>query len=255
MREIMPLPAPPPPAVSKAVRLLCSPWTAMKRAYLRRRLGRAVFETVLGRRFAVWPGVFNPVVFRTGRFLAEFIAQSPLLETMGEFKTALDVGTGCGVLGITAAFRGYRVTAVDIVPEAVSCARANALLNRVPVEILSGDLFAPVAGRRFDLVLFSLPKFRGTPTSTFEQSWRSPDVIDRLAEGLADVLAPGGTAYFVLTSHGDCEGMLNGLAQAGLTVERLYWRHFGVETLAVYSARVASPPAPVRRETSLAESA
>jgi SAM-dependent methyltransferase len=250
----MPLPALPPPPVSPAVRLLCSPWTAVKRAYLRRRLGRAVFERILGRRFAVWPGVFNPVVFRTGRFLAEFVAHSPLLETLGEPKSALDIGTGSGVLGIFAAFRGYRVTAIDVVPEAVSNARANALLNHVPVEVLQGDLFAPVEGRRFDLVLFSLPKFRGTPTTTFEQSWRSPDVIDRLAAGLPSILAPGGVAYFVLTSHGDCEGMLNGLAAAGLAVERLFWRHFGVETLAIYSARVSLVDAPVKRATSLAGS-
>lgn len=240
----------PPPAVSAPVRLLCTPWTTVKRAYLRRRLGRAVFERILGRRFAVWPQVFNPVVFRTGRFLAEFVAGSPLFELAGGEKTALDVGTGCGVLGIFAALRGYHVTAVDLVPEAVSNAHANALLNRVPMEVLQGDLFAPVEGRRFDLVLFSLPKFRGTPATTFEQSWRSPDVIDRLAAGLPTMLAPGGTAYFVLTSHGDCQGMLDGLAKAGLAVERLLWRHFGVETLAIYSARL-----PVNRENTSAGSA
>ncbi|MDG3439506.1 methyltransferase [Nitrospirillum amazonense] len=227
--------APPPPPVSTATRLLWTPWTAAKRAVLRRRLGRAVFEKIRGRSFVVWPGVFNPVVFRTGRFLAEFIATSPLLEP-AEGATALDMGTGCGVLGIFAALRGYQVAAVDVVPEAVSCARANAILNRVAVELHQGDLFAPVAGRTFDVVLFSLPKFRGTPTTTFEQSWRSPDVIDRLAAELPAMLNPGGRAYFVLTSHGDCAGMLNGLAQAGLVVERVLWQHFGVETLAIYSA-------------------
>ncbi|MBB6254208.1 methyltransferase [Nitrospirillum iridis] len=234
----MPLlqPAPPPPPVSATTRLLWTPWTVAKRAVLRRRLGRAVFEKIRGRSFVVWPGVFNPVVFRTGQFLAEFIAISPLLEPAAEGATALDMGTGCGVLAIFAALRGYRVTAVDVVPEAVSCARANAILNRVAVDLHQGDLFAPVAGRAFDVVLFSLPKFRGTPTTTFEQSWRSPDVIDRLAAELPAMLKPGGKAYFVLTSHGDCAGMLNGLAQSGLVVERVLWRHFGVETLAIYSA-------------------
>ncbi|TWB39561.1 methyltransferase [Nitrospirillum pindoramense] len=231
-----PRPAPPPPPVAPATRLLWAPWMAAKRAVLRRRLRRPVFETIRGRSFAVWPGVFNPVVFRTGRFLAEFIATSPLLEPLGAGATALDVGTGCGVLGIFAATRGYQVTAVDVVPEAVACARANALLNTLAVDVQQGDLFAPVAGRTFDLVLFSLPKFRGTPATTFERSWRSPDVIDRLAAGLPGMLKPGGKAYFVLTSHGDCAGMLDGLAQAGLAVERVLWRHFGVETLAIYSA-------------------
>ena len=39
--------------------------------------------------------------------------------------------------------------------------------------------------------------------------------------------------------------MLNGLAAAGLEVERLMWRHFGIETLAVYCARL-----PVKRSSS-----
>ncbi len=215
----------------------------MKRAMLRRRIGTAVFEHILGRQFVVWPGVFNPSVFRTGRFLAEFVARTPLLEhPRDEGRTALDMGTGCGVLAIFAALRGYHVTAVDVVPEAASCARANAILNRIEdkVTVLAGDLFAPVAGQTFDVVLFSLPKFRGQPQTIFEQSWRSPDVIDRFAAGLPLVLKTGGVALFVLTSHGDCGGMLDGLAKAGMIVERLLWRHFGVETMAIYAARLPS---------------
>ncbi len=141
-----------------------------------------------------------------------------------------------------------------MVAETVACARANAVLNKVEVEVHLGDLFAPVAGRKFDVVLFSLPKFRGKPKSTFEITWRSPDIIDRLCEGLPAMLASGGQAFFVLTSHGDCDGMLNGLARNGLVVERLMWRHFGVETLAVYSARLAETVSPAKREMSAAGS-
>jgi methylase of polypeptide subunit release factors len=241
MNEVTISMAAPPPPVSTLVRWLATPWTRVKRALLRRRLGRAVFEHVLGRRFVVWPGVFNPVVFRTGRFMAEFVASSTLLEPEEGAATALDVGTGCGILAIFAALRGYRVTAVDIVPEAASCARANAILNEVALEVLAGDLLAPVAGRQFDRVVFSLPKFRGSPLNHFDQSWRSEDVIDRLAAGLPAVLKPDGIAFFVLTSHGDCTGLLAGLAAAGLAVERLFWRHFGVETMAIYAARHADP--------------
>lgn len=228
--------APPPPSVSPLLRLLCEPWMAAKRTALRPRLKRPVYEQVLGRSFAVWPGVFNPVIFRTGKFLADFIATSPLLEARPG-STALDVGTGCGVLAVAAALRGHQTTAIDVVPETVACAKANAALNKVDIEVHLGDLFAPVAGRQFDVVLFSLPKFRGKPKSTFEITWRSPDIIDRLCAELPAMLAPKGTAYFVLTSHGDCEGMLNGLARSGLSVERLMWRHFGNETLAVYAVK------------------
>jgi len=231
-------PAPPPP-VSALVRALCEPWMFYKRAILRPRLSRAVFERVEGRHFVVWPGVFNPVVFRTGRFLAQFISRTKLLEPRLPSPTALDVGTGCGILAVFAALRGYRVTATDIEPQAVSCARANAILNRVEESVLvvEGDLFAPVQGQTFDVVLFSLPKFRGEPTTAFERAWKSPDVIERFARGLPGVLKQDGVALFVLTSHGDPKGMLTALSRAGLAVERLVWRHFGVETMAIYAAR------------------
>ena len=231
----------PPPAVSRPVRLLWSPWMAVKRAVLRRRLKRPVYERVLERDFAVWPGVFNPVIFRTGKFLADFVASSPLLEPRFPGAAALDVGTGCGVIAAAAALRGYRTTAIDVVEQTVACARANAALNGIDMEVLPGDLFAPVADRKFEVILFSLPKFRGKPKNNFEITWRSPDVIDRLCDGLAAMLAPDGAAYFVLTSHGDCRSMLDGLAAGGLEVERLFWRHFGIETLAVYRARAARP--------------
>lgn len=236
-----PVHAPAPPAVSRFVRALCEPWMLYKRAVLGPRQSRPVLERVLHRHFVVWPGVLNPVTFRAGRYFAEFIARSPhlALESGTTGATALDVGTGCGILAIFAADRGHKVTAIDIEPAAVSCARANAILNRVEdrVTVLQGDLFAPVGGQSFDVVVFNLPFFRGQAHTPLERAWRSPDVIDRCAAGLGAVLKPNGTAYFVLSGHGDPKSMLAALAGEGFFVERLAWRHFGVETMAIYAAR------------------
>jgi len=233
-----------PPSVSKIVRALCGPWMLYKRSILRPRQSRAVFERVLGRDFVVWPGVLNPVTFRAGRYLAEFIARSPHLNfaQTGRRPTALDLGTGCGIQAIFAALRGYDATAVDIEPGAVSCARANAILNGVElrVRVFQGDLFAPVNGQSFDLVVFNLPFFRGIATTPLERAWRSPDILERCAFGLPSVLKNDGRAYFVLSNHGDPAGLLSALSRAGFSVERVTWRHFGVETMAIYSARFAS---------------
>ena len=231
---------PAPPPVSALVRALCEPWMFYKRTILRPRLSRAVFERVNGRQFVVWPGVLNPVIFRAGRYLAEFIGKTAYLNmSSGVARSALDVGTGCGVLAVLAATRGYQVTAVDIDPRAVSCARANAILNRVEdrICVIEGDLFAPVQNRKFDVVVFNLPFFRGSPRAPSERAWKSPDVNDRCAAGLASVLNSDGVALFVLSSHGDPQRMLARLIRAGLTVERVTWRHFGVETMAIYAAR------------------
>lgn len=235
---------PAPPAVSGLIRRLCAPWMLCKRMFHRSRLSQTVTERVLGREFVVAPGVLNPVMFRAGRYFAEFIARTPRLtfDTTSTRPTALDIGTGCGILGVFAAVRGYSVTAIDIEPGAVACARANAKRNGVEKQmyVMEGDLFSPLDGDVFDIVVFNLPFFRGVAHTPLERAWRSPDIIERCAAGLPTVLAKGGTAYFVLSSHGDPRGMLAALSRAGLIVERLTWKHFGVETLAIYSARYIS---------------
>lgn len=218
-------------------------WLLPRRVWLRRRLRRAVIERVSGVDFLVLPGVFNPVVFRTGRYLADYIKAMPAVaeNNSGERPTALDVGTGCGIHAVFAAKRGYRVDAVDVSPEAIRCARINVFLNRCEddVSMHVGDLFGPISGKQFDLVMCSLPKFRGQPKTAFDVTWRSPDVIDRFSAGLPDILKPTGIALVLLTSHGDENGMLDGLAKAGLQVVESQQGHFGVELLTIYQVTQA----------------
>ena len=85
----------------------------------------------------------------------------------------------------------------------------------------------------------SLPKFRGQPGTSFEVGWKSPDVIDRFAKELPGVLQPNGIALVLLTSHGDEQGMLDGLQAAGLCVQVAQQKHFGVEIMTIY--RVTHP--------------
>jgi SAM-dependent methyltransferase len=67
--------------------------------------------------------------------------------------TLLDLGTGCGIVAIEAAARGHKVIATDIYDTALELARFNATMNRVTIEFRAGDVFAPVAGERFDRIL------------------------------------------------------------------------------------------------------
>ena len=74
-------------------------------------------------------------------------------------QTALDLCTGSGILGITLKKRipGAAVTASDISADALSLARENAAALHADVRLLQGDLFAPVAGERFDLIVSNPP--------------------------------------------------------------------------------------------------
>jgi methylase of polypeptide subunit release factors len=73
-------------------------------------------------------------------------------------RQTLDLGTGCGVLALLASARSEQVCATDKNARAVAFAWFNARLNGVAnVECLTGDLFEPVAGRRFGLVVSNPP--------------------------------------------------------------------------------------------------
>ena len=214
------------------------------RPLLRRRLGRTVLERIDGVPLLVLPEVFNPRVFRTGAWLARAVAALPPAEEAapgagaGAAPRALDMGTGSGIGAVFAALRGYRVTAVDVNPHAVRCARINALLNGLEerIEVREGDLFSAVAGQRFDLVLFNPPFFRGAPRDPLDAAWRSQDVIERFAAGLPAALAPGGRALLLLSSAGGADRALAAHAPPGLRLEPLSSRGYASEAITIFTA-------------------
>ena len=73
-------------------------------------------------------------------------------------RTVLDLGCGGGVQALLAARHADRVVGVDLNPRAVAFARFNARLNEVTnAEFRQGDLFDPVRGERFDLLVCNPP--------------------------------------------------------------------------------------------------
>ena len=202
------------------------------RLFQSHRYDRLILETISGKPFLVLPQVFNPALFATSRLFAE--ALDARLIPPG--STVLDMGTGSGIAAIFAAQWAERVVAVDINPFAVRCARINALLNCVEdrVEVLQGDLFAPVQGRRFDVALFNPPFYRGAPRDDLDAAWRSIDALDRFAAGLRDHLAPGGWALVILSSNGETESFLRAFRAGDFAVETVAERDVISERLLIY---------------------
>lgn len=110
---------------------------------------------------------------------------------------ALDLCTGCGIHAILAAGHADSALGVDINPRSVSFARFNAVLNGVPnVTFQQGDLYAPVAGRTFDLITAN-PPFVAAPPEEAPRLYRDggklgDDVLKRVVIGLPDHLSPDG---------------------------------------------------------------
>ena len=118
----------------------------------------------------LWP---NP----TSKFLARFAVRRPS-------RATLDLGTGSGILSLGASRHSDVVLATDLNERAVSCARFNARLNDVEnIEVMGGDCFEPVKGRRFDLIL-SNPPFFITPQGDY-LFCENPMELDSLCRRLA----------------------------------------------------------------------
>jgi len=121
----------------------------------------------------------------------------------------LEIGSGSGiVLAALGAMGAAALCGVDIEPDAVAAGRRllGDLDCRAPAEFHRGDMWLPVAGRRFDLIVANLPHFpmEPVPVAGRRSTWSSGGadgrwLLDPFLEGLSVHLAPGGRA--VLTHN------------------------------------------------------
>jgi HemK-related putative methylase len=195
----------------------------------RRHDNDVVLERVGNFPLLILPGVLNPRLTRSGAFFATQLNAGLL----GRGSEVLDMGTGSGVCAIAAAQYARRVVAVDINPVSVRCARINALINSLggTIEVVQGDLFAPVKGRRFDVILFNPPFVHGTPRNDADRAWRSMDVAERFAAGLTEHLTPAGFALLVLSTYGDAGRFLQQFGRCQLDIAVVAERAFVNERL------------------------
>jgi SAM-dependent methyltransferase len=125
---------------------------------------------------------------------AETLAQ---LIVGGEVGSALDLGTGSGLLALLLARHAGTVVATDINPAALRYARLAVALNDVPhIEVREGSLFEPVGDQRFDRIV-SNPPFVISPDASllFRHSELPKDELSRrVIEGAAGHLEDGGYA-------------------------------------------------------------
>ncbi len=132
---------------------------------------------------------------------------------------ALDLGTGSGCVGITLALErpGARVTATDLSAEALSLAAENARALGARIELVQGDLCAPLPPElRFDLIASNPPyvpssELPGLPRELSHEPAMALDggegglaVARRLIADAPAHLRPGGTLVMEIhESHRD----------------------------------------------------
>ncbi len=98
-------------------------------------------------------------------YIAELLRDlRPWLDDPARVTHALDLCTGSGCLAIVVAktFKGARVDAADISPDALEVARRNVKDYRLEaaIRVLRSDLYARIGTRRYDLIVSNPPYVR-----------------------------------------------------------------------------------------------
>jgi release factor glutamine methyltransferase len=170
------------------------------------------------------PGVFQP------RSDARLLATAMRDGALARGARVLEVFTGSGGIAVAAAREGAReVIAVDVSRRALASAWINARRNGARVRVRRGDLFAPVAGERFDLILANPPYVpsagdalpRGARSRAWEGGTDGRLLLDRLCAEAPAHLAPGGALLIVQSSVCGERATLERLAAAGFDAERV----------------------------------
>lgn len=143
-------------------------------------------------------------------YIAELLEDdlAPWIADPDEVGSVLDLCTGSGCLAILAqgTFQNARVTGSDISADALEVARINRRDYDMEdtLELVQGDLFENLAGRRFDLILSNPPyvttrsmealpaEYRHEPALALAAGEDGMDVVVRILREAADHLTENG---------------------------------------------------------------
>ena len=141
----------------------------------------------------------------------------------------VDLGTGSGAIAVALAHKlpHASVTATDISSRALAVARENAKRNGVAVRFLEGDLLAPVAGERFEIIVSNPPYVAAADRDSLDVEVREHepalalfagddglDIYRRLIPAAFDALERGGFVALEI-GFGQSEAIADLLTSAG----------------------------------------
>ena len=150
-------------------------------------------------------GVFAPIRSE----YVDLVARAPLPAALSTDRTAVDIGTGTGVLAAVLARRGVaRVVATDVDPRALACARDNVErlgLGR-QVTVVAADLFPE---GRAALVVCNPPWVPARPGTPVERGIFDPEsaMLRAFLVGLRAHLAPAGEGWLILSDLAEHLGL------------------------------------------------
>ncbi|SDN24241.1 release factor glutamine methyltransferase [Psychrobacillus sp. OK028] len=115
-------------------------------------------ESFYGRDFLVNEHVLIPRP-ETEELIEEVKKRTAKLFEVSQPIKIADIGTGSGAIALTIKkeIPNVNVTATDISPEALTVAKQNSVRLKAEVEFRQGDLLAPIAKQKWDVILSNPP--------------------------------------------------------------------------------------------------
>lgn len=158
----------------------------------------------------------------------------------------LEIGCGCGIVSLVAAETADSVVGIDVNPDAVACAAANAEKNKIKnASFAEGDLFSAARpGKKFNAIAFNPPylptdeseHIRGRLNAAFDGGKDGRAVLDRFLAQFGSHLKPGGSLLLVQSSLNGLEKTREMLEGAGYGVEAVAEKAFFFERIYVLRA-------------------
>nr|MBK7069081.1 methyltransferase [Deltaproteobacteria bacterium] len=172
-----------------------------------------------GLSLVVAPGVHHPAPF-LGLGFGEL--QEAALDLIAPGASVLELGTGAGFWALSAARRGFEVTATELPHVPLHPVAEAAERMGVRVRLLHSDLFAELGGLRYDAILFNPPFHDAEARSTEELAWCGGGVVRRCLAEAPRHLRAGGVLYMILPRL-DRERYGAGLAGWSMRVAASRW--------------------------------
>lgn len=157
----------------------------------------------------------------------------------------LEIGCGCGIASLVISKTADLVTGVDINPEAVICAKANAEHNKITnADFIKSDLFSNIEKTAFDAILFNPPylptkkeeRLRGSLNYAFDGGDDGRATIDRFLKEFNDYLKPQGMLLLVQSTLNDYNKTCAILENLGYRISVTNRKDFFFESLLLLRA-------------------
>ncbi|MGL4670114.1 MAG: HemK2/MTQ2 family protein methyltransferase [Methanobacteriaceae archaeon] len=157
-------------------------------------------------------------------------------------ERVLEIGTGSGIVAMSASLKTNFVIATDINYNAIELAEKNFKANGMDkIELAFGDLFEPVKNRKFDVILFNLPYLPTSPEEildddlnyAFDGGLDGRKTTDRFLNQVPNYLNPDGKVQLVQSSLSDNDLTISILKNLGFDVEVTASEKFFFEEIVV----------------------